>query len=263
MDNIIYWYSGTGNSLSAARRLAEHLHGETVLLPVTALLYGYEQPAASVYGFVFPLYGAEAPWPVLEAIKQLKLPENAYTFAAATCNERGGVALDDLNNFMMDHGMKLSYGRRIDMPGNCLPSSDEENAERLRYEESDVQRIADNVNRRMLSSFHGGNPHMKTVEDRRSSMHRAGLDRWVVNDSCIRCGTCASLCPMHNITLKDGIPQFGNECGFCFACWHWCPAKALSLAEFPVFSPEGRSQYRHPDISADDLREQSEYGKNK
>ena len=48
MDNIIYWYSGTGNSLSAARRLAEHLHGETVLLPVTALLYGYEQPAAAV-----------------------------------------------------------------------------------------------------------------------------------------------------------------------------------------------------------------------
>ena len=31
------------------------------------------------------------------------------------------------------------------------------------------------------------------------------------------CGTCAALCPMKNICIRDGIPKFGTTCVSCGA----------------------------------------------
>ena len=258
MENVIYWYSGTGNSLSFARRLADQLEGETVLYPIVNILHGdteYPRPE-KVCGFVFPLYGAEAPWPVLAAIEQMDIPEDAYIFAVGTCNERGGVSIDDFNNFLKRCSRHLSYGRKVSMPGNCLPSNQQENDERLFYENSEVQRTAENINKRMTGSYHGGNPNMNTVDDRRNMFGKTGFGQWSVSDSCIRCGLCAEICPMNNITLEDSGPVFGNNCGYCFGCYHWCPQKAVYLATFRAFGKEGRDQYHHPDISSNDIAAQ-------
>ena len=46
-------------------------------------------------------------------------------------------------------------------------------------------------------------------------------------EKCIGCGKCAKLCPLNNITLKNGKPVWGDECTHCMACIGNCPTEAI------------------------------------
>lgn len=46
-------------------------------------------------------------------------------------------------------------------------------------------------------------------------------------DQCIGCGKCVRLCPLNNITLKDGRPVWSDQCTHCMACIGNCPTEAI------------------------------------
>ena len=46
-------------------------------------------------------------------------------------------------------------------------------------------------------------------------------------EACIGCGKCVKLCPLNNITLKDKMPVWGNQCTHCMACIGNCPKDAI------------------------------------
>jgi len=49
-------------------------------------------------------------------------------------------------------------------------------------------------------------------------------------NSCIGCGACARICPMHCIEIHDRLVVInGNECIKCYCCHEFCPVKAISL----------------------------------
>lgn len=50
-----------------------------------------------------------------------------------------------------------------------------------------------------------------------------------INTDCVGCGLCASLCPMKNISIKDGKAVFENRCTMCYRCVSQCPKKAITL----------------------------------
>ena len=52
--------------------------------------------------------------------------------------------------------------------------------------------------------------------------------KYIVNDSCIRCGICAKVCPADNITVNDKV-VFSDHCENCYACLHNCPKNAIHL----------------------------------
>ncbi|MBD3240173.1 MAG: hypothetical protein GF331_06270 [Chitinivibrionales bacterium] len=57
---------------------------------------------------------------------------------------------------------------------------------------------------------------------------RKGDARFVVEDHCTGCGTCAAVCPSDNITVK-GKPAFQHHCELCLACTHHCPCNAMRV----------------------------------
>ena len=52
---------------------------------------------------------------------------------------------------------------------------------------------------------------------------------------CIRCGKCASLCPMKNISLKSGNAVAGGKCTMCYRCVSFCPMQAITLLGKKVY----------------------------
>ena len=89
---MIFCFSGTGNSLKAAKDIAEVLGDtEIVLMKGDYKLSGkYDR-----IGFVFPSYAGGVPKAVLAYIKALEIAANAadYFFTVVTC---GGAARNTL-----------------------------------------------------------------------------------------------------------------------------------------------------------------------
>ena len=54
---------------------------------------------------------------------------------------------------------------------------------------------------------------------------------FTVDDSCIGCGKCASLCPMNNIELQGGKPRWNGHCTHCMACISYCPKAAIAYGK--------------------------------
>ena len=43
-------------------------------------------------------------------------------------------------------------------------------------------------------------------------------DKLMIHESCIGCGLCATLCPMHNISISNGKAMSGKNCTMCYRC---------------------------------------------
>ena len=54
-------------------------------------------------------------------------------------------------------------------------------------------------------------------------------DKLMIHESCIGCGLCATLCPMHNISISNGKAMSGKNCTMCYRCISSCPQKAITL----------------------------------
>ena len=48
-----------------------------------------------------------------------------------------------------------------------------------------------------------------------------------VDDSCILCGLCQSICPSNNITMGEKKAIIGDGCLHCYACYNNCPKEAI------------------------------------
>jgi MinD superfamily P-loop ATPase len=77
-------------------------------------------------------------------------------------------------------------------------------------------------------------------------------EKFHVNGDCNGCGTCASACPVRNITMKDKTPQWNHSCQQCFACLHWCPQVAIQYGK----APPSRGRYHNPDVALREMLEQ-------
>ena len=108
MSNIIYCYSGTGNSLNVAKAIASAL-GETIIIPMNDRNKKIFKSDAEIVGFVFPVHHWNMPNRVKEFVNDVQINPNAYIFAIAAC---GGIAINTLNDFndiITRKGAKLSF----------------------------------------------------------------------------------------------------------------------------------------------------------
>lgn len=118
MRTIIYYFTGTGNSLMLARNLGNMLDAKILSIP-NVMNNPVDIEEAEVIGFIFPLYYQTVPIIVQDFIKKLDLKDK-YVFAIVNSRAYMGISLDVLSYILKENGSELSAGFQIIMPYNFL-----------------------------------------------------------------------------------------------------------------------------------------------
>lgn len=259
---MIFYFSGTGNSYYVARRTADSL-GER-LVSIAAEMnsgkneYMYELSSEETIGFVFPIYAWMPPKMVTEFISRLKLTDThgRYVFAAAVCGDDTGNALKILEKSLLAAGLGLSSAFSVSMPNNYIVSFDVDSkeTERKKLEEAEIriEEIIDTAASRKSGVF---NVHKGSMAALKTALIGSLFNRFAIStksffadEKCTGCGICEKVCSSGSITV-EGRPKWGSSCTQCFACLHYCPAKAIQYGKTTV----NKGRYVNPNVELKDM----------
>lgn len=244
---MIFAFSGTGNSYSAARRLSEAL-GVGMVDIAKAVAYGryrYDAEGEAV-GFVFPTYFRGLPAKVLEFARGVSVADAGRTFSVATCGEESGGACDMLAEAL---GGRLGIDACYDvvMPDNAVFMSDapspEQAARVLSAADSEIDSIASSVlaGERGDLRRHAGGGDWRAVH--RGYGDSRSTEPFRLNDRCIECRMCQEFCPDGIIRFYHRRPVWDEpECSMCMACVQMCPKRAIEYGE----GTASRGRYYNP-----------------
>jgi ferredoxin len=235
MKTVIYYFTGTGNTLAAARLLAAEL-GNTKLIPLRqAIHYGAVAPKADAIGIAFPVHFLSMPEIVRKFVFGILFPDDPFIFGLATCGERPGGALFRLQELLLEKNYSLSAGYSLVMPENFIGPVDlMGDAGRREEKFAAVQRripeIAAAIRARKCTPSEGDGSGIMKFAGRLSGGLMTAVyntpSRLHATQACNRCRTCERICPTRNITVtKEGV-LWGSDCTQCYACIHWCPQAA-------------------------------------
>ncbi|MGN1347733.1 MAG: EFR1 family ferrodoxin [Acutalibacteraceae bacterium] len=248
---MIFYFTGTGNCMWTAKKLGEALN-QPIKNIVSVINEEQITVTDNIVGLVFPTYMNDIPWIAKEFLLRLNITEKGYCFAVMTSNHgKSGKAAQSIGQALHTNKAELSSCFDLQMPGNCIESSDEENRERLATAPIKLSTIAEQIQRRIVNftsdgkkagnNFVTGSFFYGSASLRRLTI----INSFCVTQNCTGCGLCEKVCPTNNITIENLKAIHSNNCASCYACVHWCPAHAT----LPKFLPlRHRNQYTHPEI---------------
>lgn len=264
MKSIIYYFTGTGNSLAAAKKIAGAL-GDCDIVPVASFADspGPVAPDAERVGLVCPVYFAGLPAMAATFAERLDLAAAGYVFSVVTHGGGGGAAaLRQLDGILRDKaGRGLDAGFAVSMPGNYILMHDSPAGEKRDRLLEAANAELDMIAGRIGEGERGSLPNSPVVRIVRAltypwfRSHVHGNDRkFTVSEACTSCGTCAAVCPAGNIEMVGGKPVWNHRCELCCGCIHLCPAEAIQAGS----RTEGRQRYRNPSVEIAELERQRE-----
>lgn len=260
---MIFYFSGTGNSLYAAKRIA--LHNNEKLVSISSYInsgdqeYEYTLAEGEKIGFVFPIHAWAPPKMMLEFIRKLKLTgySGNYTFAVANCAGNIGNTMKVLEAALKQKNLPLNGRFSVKMPNNYILMGNVEpekaQKEKLAAAEETLKKINTAIELRNAGDFwlnkgafawlltNGINPLFEKGAIQ--------TDKFSVGDSCSGCGTCERVCNYNTIHLEGGKPKWDKNCTQCLACLHYCPSKAIQYGKATV----KKGRYTNPQISVAEI----------
>ncbi len=254
MKNMIYYFTGTGNSLRVAQVIAKQL-GDTEIISMRCDPKDVSSKNAERIGFVFPVYHWTMPEYAIHFIERVKLNPKAYIFAVSTPGMINGGCQDKLEQLLEDKRCTLSYGEKVYSVANYVamypPFPDPK--KRVPKTEIQLDSIAQEIVDKKRKNHPQANAITRWLAPRKMQKfieHCPSNDKYFsVWDDCISCGLCAKVCPCHNIDLEKGKPVFLHQCSQCMACISFCPKQAIN---FPKFTRK-RKKYHNPNVTIADI----------
>lgn len=257
MKNIIYYFTGTGNSLAVAKDIKARL-GEAELAEIKKGVVPDQELQAETVGIVYPVYCWGPPRLVADFLKGLKVSRSTYVYCVATYGGMLGYSNVFVEKVLKEKGIVLSAGFAVKMPGNFIPMyngpSEKKVQKMFSKKDALVKKIAEIVCNRKVAevaksmSFVGKFLTNKVYPNGIQDMKKFG-EKFSADSSCNGCGTCAKICPSSNIVMKDNKPQWLKDCEACLACIHWCPQKAIQAGKKTLV----RRRYHHPAVALSEM----------
>ncbi len=255
---MIFYFTGTGNSLAAAQTIARAT-GD-MLADIGASYkrkdFDFTLEQGEQLGFVFPTYYWTTPAIVDTFVKLARFRTGnreafvpGYCFAVVSCGRFvGNTARVFETRLLASQGINLDASFSVRSVGNCTflyaPAQGERREQLLANAELEARRVAERVRQRERVHAEHRNPVgvlLSAAFERdekpcpTASFHTL--------PTCIHCGRCAELCPTNTITLIEGAPRWAEMgCTRCLACLHRCPTNSIQYGK----RTETRGRYANP-----------------
>ena len=281
MKRRIYYFTGTGNSMRAARVIAQKL-GDTEIISMRTDPADSPASDCEMVGFIFPVYHWTMPAPAVSFVERLDISPTAYVFVIAMPSLICGIACEKLAEILAGKGIRVYYGDLVHNVANYAIVYPPFPPAKLMVPQAEkkLQKIADDIIAKKEQPYPRAGKFIKWRRDRVMGpyleLQKYADNPFTISQDCISCGLCSRVCPCRNIILQDGRPVFQHHCANCMACVVSCPKRAIgyeitgedktllnaSDAKTPIVKlmglPKNRKLYRNPYISANDLTKDKE-----
>lgn len=247
---MILYFSGTGNSEYAARRIGKEIPDQTLNLFERIRNRDYS-PLSSERPWVVaaPTYAWRIPRLVQEWLERTELIGSRDIYFVLTCGGGIGNAGHYADKLCAAKNLRSLGCLGVIMPENYIALyAAPEREEALRII-GRAQGKLDEAARLIRENKPFPQPET-TLQDRLISgivndffypvmVHAA---KFCATEACISCGKCATVCPLGNIRLERGKPAWGKDCTHCMACINRCPKEAIEYGSHT----KGAARYVFP-----------------
>lgn len=249
----IYYLSGTGNALKAARWFAENAGGRGVaaeLIPIDR----FKRPVApkpdedTLVGFFFPTHGFSLPWYMLKFI--LAFPRGRSrafclnTFAGMTLGRfplpgLSGIALVLPALVLALKGYRVRGLVSLNLPSNWISLHPGLTPRAVSVLAEHCRKKTDKYAAALLSgkrAFQGliSLPCDLAVSPVAAAYLLIGhfwlAKMYMANSDCDGCAVCADHCPMSALVMRNGRPCWTFRCESCMRCMNLCPRRAIQVS---------------------------------
>ena len=245
---MILYFTGTGNSEYAAKKLAAALGEETMPL-MERIRHNDTSPLESETPWIVctPTYAWQLPHIVRDHLRRTLLRGSKEIYFVMTCGGEIGEAGKYAAELCAEKYLTYRGCARVIMPENYVamfPVPGEEEA----------KKIIDAAREPLLEAaaliagdqpFPGGK---LTLADRlKSGVVNRFFYRFCIKSSpfyttpvCNGCGRCAKMCFTNCIVMREGKPHWEGHCTHCMACICGCPQHAIEYGK----KSQGKPRYR-------------------
>ena len=242
---MIIYFSGTGNSRYCAQMLADKLEDELL----DSFHFIKDGIAAEVISskplvFVSPTYCWQLPHIFEDFIRTARFEGCKDAYFVMTCGSDIGNAGEKIKRLCEEVGLNFQGVLPVVMPENYIAMfevPEQEIAKRIvLVAKRPLLKAARLIRKgesfpknkvRLADKFKSGplNPIFYKMFVKANAFYAA--------DACVSCGKCESLCVLSNISIKDGKPEWGNQCTHCMACICGCPTEAIEYGKKSIGKP--------------------------
>jgi ferredoxin len=245
----IYYFSGTGNSLWSAKRIAEIIGEPCELFNIGIEAYKNEIIIeADAVILVFPSYAYGLPLIVRRFARSAVL-KTPYVAAFVTYGSDSGGTLAALSRILKKKNIGSSFFGRIPAVENYIPLfgplKKETVERRLLMQQEATEEAADCIIERKINRVNTFRPLSALISLLFSAGVKIFYKHYRLSADCTGCGTCAKICPVSAIIMQDKRPVFTDKCEHCMGCIDICPARAIHFWRVKSGTPG----YYHPHIT--------------
>ena len=244
MRIVILYFSGTGNTHWAARKIVRFLSEQgwdacamSIEKIGDAELDGLVE-GTDVLGLGYPIYGSDIPEPSKELIERLPAGNGKPAMVFCTQWQFSGDGAMVAGRELMKKGYDVRWKAHLKMPNNVcitaipLPYTADfhKHVPKLNRAEKRIGRMID----RMVQGRSYRWPFCRMMGALQRVPYRLLYDQWrdmpsLEDARCTGCGRCARNCPAGNITMEGGLARFADRCVMCLRCYNFCPTVAIKV----------------------------------
>ena len=242
---MVLYFTGTGNSRYIASRIAEALSEE--LFSINERIKTIDTSPVTTNErliLVTPTYAWRIPHVVRDWLLKTELRGARQAWFVMTCGGEIGNADRYNRELCAEKAISCMGTAQIVMPENYIAMFSAPQADAARKIVAKAEPDID----RAIAAIQANQPFAPTrnnLYDRFMSgpvnpifyKFFVKANAFTASGACIGCGQCAKLCPMNNVTLKDGKPVWGKVCTHCMACICYCPVSAIEYGKKSVGQP--------------------------